>query len=94
MNAMRRRAGEMLLSAFGLLLLVSVLVVFDSRVRDRVSTIVAGNNASANAESVTAVAGELGSALFDSAREQSREHAPLLVFGTAAIVLVTFMLRT
>jgi hypothetical protein len=32
--------------------------------------------------------------VFDAARDQSVEHAPMVIFGVAATVLVVFMLRT
>jgi hypothetical protein len=93
-GAMRRAVGETLISALGLLVLISVLVAFDPRVRDRVSTIAGRGGAETTLASVSATASDVGSALLSSARAQSLEHAPLLVFGVAAVVLVTFMLRT
>lgn len=91
---MRRATGETLLSALGLLVLVGSLVAFDPRVRDQVMTILSRDGAGSTAASLTATAGEIGSALLASARDQSLAHAPLLVFGVAGVVLVTFMLRT
>ncbi len=88
---MRRVTGETLMSAFGLLILIGVLVAFDPRVRDQVSTIGARDGSVAG---LTATATDIGSAVFQSARDQSLDHAPMLVFGVVAAVLVTFMLRT
>lgn len=91
---MRRVTGETLMSAFGLLVLIAILVAFDPRVRDRVHTTVAHAGAEETAASMTTTAGEVATAVLQSARDQSLDHAPLLVFGAAAAVLVTFMLRT
>lgn len=91
---MRRVTGETLMSAFGVLVLIGILVAFDPRVRDRVGTIVAHDGAGPAAASLTATAGDVGSAVLQSARDRSLDHAPLLVFGAAAAVLVAFMLRT
>lgn len=88
---MRRATVEPLMSALGVLALVGALVVFDPRVRDQVSTIISRD--SARATLMTTVA-DLASAVILSVRDQSLEHAPLVVFGVAAAVLVTFMLRT
>lgn len=82
------------MSAFGVLMLLGLLVAFDPRVRDQVSTITSREGAGSTVASLTATAGDVGSALLQSARDQSMTHAPLLVFGAVAAVLVTFMLRT
>ena len=82
------------MSAFGLMVLIGVLVAFDPRVRDQVGTIVARDSAGSTVSSLTVTAGDVGSAVLQSARDQSLAHAPLLVFAVAAAVLVTFMLRT
>lgn len=82
------------MSAFGVLMLLGLLVAFDPRVRDQVGTITSRESAGSTVASLTATAGDVGSALLQSARDQSMTHAPLLVFGAVAAVLVTFMLRT
>lgn len=69
-----------------LLMLVSV----DDRVHDRFSDLAAGGGAA----SVTGRAGELVDALVASARHQSIENAPLLVFAVVGAILVVFMVRT
>ncbi len=84
----------MLLSALGLIALVSVLVAFDPRVRDQVGTILSRGGAETTMTSVSSTASEVAATLVASARDQSMSHAPLLVFGAVAAVLVTFMLRT
>ena len=81
------------MSAGTVVILLLVLVAFDSRVREQVSWRVVTH------PSVEMV--DAGRQLHDSttviaraAREQSRGHAPLLIFTLAAAVLVLFLLRT
>ena len=90
---MRRATIDTAISALALLSVLSALVAFDPRVRDHVSTILSHDKAGGMA-AITERAGEIGAALFMSARDQSMTHAPLLVFGVVAAVLVMFMLRT
>ncbi len=91
---MRRALDETLMSALALVLLVSALVAFDPRVRDQIGTIASRGGATSTATALTTTVGDIASAVFQSARDQSLTHAPLLVFGVVAAVLVTFMLRT
>ncbi len=91
---MRRAADETLMSALALGILVSALVVFDPHVRDQVGTIMSRSGATSTTTALTTTVSDVASAVFQSARDQSLSHAPLLVFGVVAAVLVTFMLRT
>ncbi len=91
---MRRAADETLMSALALVLLVSALVAFDPRVRDQIGTTLSRGGSASTATALTTMVSEIASAVFQSARDQSLAHAPLLVFGVVAAVLVTFMLRT
>ena len=93
---MRRRAkGEAFLSIAAVMLLVGILVAFDPRVREQVNTLVGrdGGRTAATAATATSVVTDMGSALVQAAKDQSIEHAPLLIFGAGAAVLVIFMLR-
>ena len=92
MRSARRSTGELLLSAAALMLLVGILVAFDPRVREQVNVILDGNGRGA-ASSVSAMVSDISSAVFTAARDQSIDHAPLLIFGTAAAVLTIFVLR-
>lgn len=89
----RRGMREIAASALCVTVMLGGLVVADSRVRDQLSTII-------DQASPTRVAGwqhtvsALGWALFSAARDQSVEHAALLVFTGVALVLFVFMLRT
>jgi hypothetical protein len=89
---MRRVLGDGLWSAGALAVLLTALVSVDPRVREQVTTMVhraptsglAGMGASLN---------DIGSAVFAVVRYHSIEHAPLVTFVVAAVVLVIAMLR-
>jgi hypothetical protein len=90
---MRRPVREALLSAATLALVLLVLVSIDDRVRGEFRSrfaagpshqlVTAGNEA----HTLTAMVAQV-------ARDQALAHAPLVIFATAATVLVVFMLRT
>lgn len=90
---MKRAFGEGLMSAAALAIIMLTLIAIDDRVREQVWLRLAAppsaqlSNAGANVRDLTEV-------IFDAARDQSVEHAPLLIFGLGATVLVLFMLRT
>jgi hypothetical protein len=90
---MRRPLGDALLSIGALAMLLLALVAFDGRVREQVSL-----RLSARPAVELAAAGEqvrdMATVVFEAARDQSIEHAPLMIFALAATVLVLFMLRT
>ena len=74
---------------FALLLLT--LISLDDRVRERATELVSG---AGNVTSWTGRVSMFTDALADSAKYQSIEHAPLLVFATVGAVLFLFMVRT
>jgi hypothetical protein len=90
---MRRVYREALMSAGTVAILLLVLYAFDDRVRDQVSRRVIAHP-SQEVASVGRQASNLTNAIAVTARDQSRGHAPLLIFTLAAGVLVLFMLRT
>jgi hypothetical protein len=90
---MRRVHRETLLSAGSVVILLLVLIAFDDRVREQVSRRVVAHP-SQELASVERQASSLTNAIAVAARDQSRGHAPLLIFTLAAGVLVLFMLRT
>jgi hypothetical protein len=89
---MRSTWNEVLMTIGTLTILVMVLVAIDPGVREQVSMRVSAPSVS------IADAGhharDLTTVIAQAARHQSLEHAPLLIFGLAATVLVLFMLRT
>jgi hypothetical protein len=90
---MRRAFGEVLMSAGTVAVLLIALVAVDDRVREQIS-----QRFMARPSVELASAGHqvrnVTSVIAEAARDQSLEHAPLLIFALAAAVLVLFMLRT
>lgn len=75
-------------------LLLTVLVGMDQRVRD-VLTLHGGTGRPADDVLVAGGrARDLALAVLDAVRDQSLEHAPLMIFVLAATVLMLIMLRT
>jgi hypothetical protein len=88
----RRAWREAALSAVALVVILLVLVSFDSRVREQVELRLSSPSA------VVQDAGHglqsLTSVVMDALRDQSLDRAPLLIFVFCAGVLLLFMLRT
>ena len=90
---MRRMFNDALVSAGALLIVLVALMAVDGRVRTQVTTAISGIS------SPQGMAGGVGKARYvagvvaSAAREQSIDHAPMVIFVVAATVLVTFMLR-
>jgi hypothetical protein len=89
---MRRVFGDGLISIGAIAALLTILVAVDDRVRERFS----GQFAAAPTAHLAGAGShvrEVASVVFDAARDQSIEHAPLMIFVLAATVLVLFMVR-
>src|SRR5439155_128141 len=91
--AMRRVLGEALMSAGTVAVLLIALVAFDDRVREQLSQRFMAQP-SAQLASAGHQVRNITSVIAEAARDQSREHAPMLIFALTAAVLVLFMLRT
>jgi hypothetical protein len=91
---MRRLVGDAVLTAGGAMVLVLALVMFDERVRDQVTNVFDTDHPRAAIQGLTGRATELVAIVATAMRDQSLEHAPLVIFALAATVLVLFMLRT
>ena len=65
-----------------------------TRVRERVTDLLTSPPSSAEIAGVGAQVAQGVDVVYKAARDQSVEHAPLVIFGVAATVLVLFMLRT
>jgi hypothetical protein len=89
---MRRTLRDALMSAGALIVLLMALVSVDDRVREQFSLRLA-SGPSAQLRTASAHVRDLTSVVVEAARDQSIEHAPLVLFVLAAIVLVLFMLR-
>ena len=83
---------DALISGAALIILLIALVAIDDRVRARVEAAVQGD-LSSDVHTATSMAGDVASVLMIAARDQSIDHAPMVVFVFAATVLVLGMLR-
>jgi hypothetical protein len=91
---MRRALGDAMVSAGALTVLLATLVLVDPRVRDQMTMRFGSQHASTEIVSVGTRAKEIAGVAIVALREQSLEHAPMMIFALAATVLVVFMLRT
>ena len=87
---MRRAFSDAMISGSVLLLLLGGLVTIDSRVREHVSGVLSSTTPAA----ATSRLGDMVSAVTVAARDQSMEHAPVMVFVGFATVLFLAMVRT
>ena len=94
-SLVRKRAiGDALISVGALCALIGLLAAFDARVREQISLRVGAGQPAAQVAHAEAAVRNLATVVFIAARDQSIEHAPLVIFVLAATVLLLFMLRT
>jgi len=91
--AFRLRARDWGGSAAGFAAVLGTLVALDPRVGHRLSQFVVGSRGG-EFRGAAEQAHALGTALLDALKDQSIDHAPLLVFTAVAVLLVGFMVRT
>jgi len=91
---MRRLFGDLVASAAALGALLLALVSVDDRVREEVSLRFSSGEATAAVMSAGTHVRDLSGILFDVARDQSVEHAPLMIFVLTATMLLVFFFRT
>ena len=89
----KRAIGDALISMGALCALIVILATFNAPLREQIAMRV-GGQPGVQASNMEATVRNLASILFVAARDQSIEHAPLVLFVLAAIVLFMFMLRT
>jgi hypothetical protein len=87
------RARDLATSLAGFMAVLVTLVVFDDRVARQLA-IMSRHNPQREVVVMRDWLEALGSALALAVRDQSIEHAPMLVFTAVAILLVIFMVRT
>jgi hypothetical protein len=87
-SSLQRRFGETLLSACGMLILVSALAAIDDRIRDHASMLVADGPPVAGTANVGARAGRVVGTAVHVARAWSRVHVYLTIFAVAGAVLL------
>lgn len=90
---MVRGARESVTSALSFGIVLTALVSFDPRVRVRFWSLF-GDSGGGVLSPLGDRLGDLGSALWMAARDQSIENAPLLIFSVVGVMLVVFMLRS
>jgi hypothetical protein len=78
----------------GVSVLLLGLAAIDERVRGQIVSLLRGGAPSAELTSVGEQVEGLAVTVMQALRHQSIEHAPLVIFALAAMVLVLFMLRT
>lgn len=91
---MRRVINDALISLGALALLLVALVSIDDRVRERVTQLLSTPPSSAEIADAGVQIENVSMVLYKAARDQSVDHAPMVIFAVAAVVLVLFMLRT
>jgi hypothetical protein len=91
---MRRRFGDVLMSAGAVLGLILTLAALDARVREYLTLRLSAGTTSAQVADAGTTVRDLAGVVFVAVRDQSIEHAPLVLFVLAATVLMLFMLRT
>ena len=92
---MRHAFTDTLMSIGALVLLLAVLVAIDDRVRDEITA--RFNRAARPAAQLyeaRARARSLMAVVLDSARDQMRDHTPMMLFAFAGTALLLFMMRT
>src|SRR5262245_16471275 len=77
---MRRTFGDVLISVGALVVLVLMLAAFDPRVREQVSLRMRVSTAPAQMVTAGTTARDLAGVVFDAVRDESIEHAPLVLF--------------
>lgn len=93
-TVLRRPLSSGLTAAGGLCALLIGLAVIDDRVRDQVAKVFARQGPTAEIASIGSQLEEMAAVVAQAARDQSIEHAPMVIFAVAAMVLVLFMSRT
>ena len=91
---MRRVVNDALISIGALVLLLVALVSIDDRVRERVTSMLTTPPSSAEIVGVGEQISDMSHVVMKAARDQSIDHAPLMIFAAVATVLVLFMVRT
>lgn len=90
---MVRGVRETATSALSFSIVLAALVSFDPRVRVRFWNVI-GDPGSGMVAPVSDRLGDLWSAIWMAARDQSMDNAPFLIFAVVGVACVVFMLRS
>ena len=91
---MRRHLTGGFTATAGVTAVIVGLAAMDDRVRDQLAHLFSGREASGEIVTAGAYLQTFVTVVIQAVRDQSIEHAPLVIFALAALVLVLFMLRT
>jgi hypothetical protein len=91
---MRRPVFGVLSAAGGVIAVLLGLAAIDVRVRDQIMQMINGRAPSGELVAVGNRMQDLATIMLQAVQDQSIEHAPLVIFALAAVILVMFMLRT
>jgi hypothetical protein len=83
-----------LAAAGGLCALIIGLAVIDDRVRDQVAMVFARQGPTAEMASIGSRFEDMAVIVANAMLDQSIEHAPMVIFAVAAMILVLFLTRT
>jgi hypothetical protein len=83
----------MLMSVCALAVLLTLLVGFDSRVREEVTRRMDAAQASVEIAAAESHSRHLASLVVEVAKEQGQQHGPLVIFLAVATMLTVFMVR-
>lgn len=89
----RPGVGEIVVSVACILVVLAVLVAFDTRVRERASNLFSQVSVESAGGWGSRLA-SLGEAVYDAASDRVLAHVPMFVFVVAGGVLFVLMLRT
>lgn len=92
-SGLRRVCSDALASAGVLAFVLAVLISIDVRVREQLRAILPAASPSALAGIGTQLH-EVTSVVYDAARTQSIDHAPLMIFVVIGTILLLCMVRT
>jgi|RhiMetdeSRZDD1v2_1073273.scaffolds.fasta_scaffold2963075_2 hypothetical protein len=81
------------MAAGGLCALLIGLAAIDDRVHDQVARVLARQGPTAEMASIGSRFEEMAVIVAHAMRDQSLEHAPMVIFAVAALVLVLFLTR-
>ena len=93
-EVIRRPFAGVLTSAAGLFALLIGLAAIDERVRDQVARAFTTRGPADEITTFGSRLGDMALISVQAVRDQSLEHAPLVIFAVAAVILLVLMTRT
>ena len=82
------------MSMGALIVLFGMLAAFDGRVREQIALRMSPGQPTAQVAQAGAALRSFSAVMFEAVRDQSIEHAPMVIFVLVGTVLLLFMLRT